>query len=399
MLKYRIIYIFAASAAVAFATAYSSKLTLVLLLTVLILPLVSILILLIQRFSLSFETDPKYIFTVKQRQFTITVKIRNRFIFPISPMKITGVFQDGEGNLITDKLMLVSVMPFCRRELVFSGHLKYRGEYLLGITGAELYDFLGIAGIKIKLEPKCRTVVAPRRLTVGKSGALCTDDSDSRRTSFTFFENDTFSSVREYGNSDSLRRVHWKLSAKMDKLMVKQSDLNLSSSATVLIDTSAENHGSVSGQRQVDAVLEASLAVIRKIIGDGNSAACVYRNEEKAAEIILAETAEDYEYLYYKFSVIPVCPRNNGAQELAEYSESILRRNEPVFIIAPELKANELKAMLSGSLAAAESVRIFLTEAEASPEFLAVVNSDRRVRVAVIDPENIALSLENAMFD
>ncbi len=399
MVKYRVIYIFALSAAVVFAAAYESKLTLVLMVTMLLLPVASFLILLIQRLALSFEVTPKSIFTTKLRSFTITVKIRNRFIFPISPMKITGVFQDNDGNLIADKLMVVSVMPFCKTEFLFNGFLKYRGEYLLGITGAEIHDFLGIFGMKIKLDPACHTVVAPRRLTVGRNGALCSDDNDSLRTEFTFFENDSFSAVREYGDGDSLRRVHWKLSAKMDKLMVKQSDLNLSSSAAIIIDTSTANSGEIKGECEVDAVLEAALAISRKVIGEGSSAACVYCDKPDSVETVVAETAEDFEYLYYKFSVIPVLPREEGAAALVRGSERVLRDNELVFILAPELKAEELREMLSGGLSKSKSIRIFLTSGTPDDEFINTVNSDPRVKVAEIDPENIAFSLENALFD
>lgn len=399
MVKYRVIYILALSATVIFAVAYKSKLTLVLLVTMLLLPAVSFLILLIQRFALSFEISPKSIFTTKLRNFSITVTIRNRFIFPVSPMKLTGFFQDTDGNLITDKLMIISVMPFSKTEFLFNGFLKYRGEYFLGITGAEIYDFLGIFGMKMKFEPVCRTVVAPRRLTIGRNNALCTDDNDSLRTRSTFFENDTFSAVREYADGDSLRRVHWKLSAKMDKLMVKQSDLNLSSNVALLIDTSTKNSGTVKGECEVDAVLEASLAVARKVIGDGSSATCVYLEDKDSVVTVTAETADDFEYLCYNFSILPVLERNEGALALLRGAKQVFYNNELVFIIASELSAKELENMLSGGLSKSKSIRIFLTSGMPDEEFLVVVNSDSRVRVAEIDPENIALSLENALLD
>lgn len=399
MIKYRVIYILVLSAAVVFAAAYESRLTLILLVTLFALPVVSFLILLMQRAALAFEVTPKSVFTTKQRRFSITLKIQNRFIFPISPMKITGVFQDTEGNLITDKLMIVSVMPFGKSEFIFNGHLKYRGEYFLGITGAEIYDFLGIFGMKIKFTPDSRVVVAPRRLMIGQNGALCSDDNDSLRTEFTFFENDSFSSVREYADGDSLRRVHWKLSAKMDKLMVKQSDLNLSSSAAIVIDTSTVNCGEVRGECEVDAVLEAALAIARKVIGEGSSAACIYCGETGEPEACVAQTAEDYEFLYYQFSVVPVLERTEGAAGLVRHGAKLLGENELAFIIAPELKAEELRSALSGGLSRCKSIRIFLTSGTPDDEFISVVNDDPRIRVAEIDPENIAASLETALFD
>lgn len=399
MAKFRIIYIFVLSAAVIFAAAYESRLTLILLISLFALPAASFLILLIQRIAVDFEVTPKSTFTTKLRRFSVTVKIRNRFIFPISPMKITGVFHDGDGNLITDKLMIVSVMPFSKSEFIFNGHLNYRGEYMLGITGAEMYDFLGIFRIKIKFSPDSRVVVAPRRLNIGQNGALCSDEDDSLRTEFTFFENDSFSAVREYADGDSLRRVHWKLSAKLDKLMVKQSDLNLSSSAAIIIDTSTENHGDIKGECDVDAVLEAALAIARKVISEGSSAACVYNVDEDTAETVVAQTSEDYEYLYYKFSVIPVLERTEEAVPLMAGAGNILRDNDLVFVIAPELKAEELRKMLAGGLSKSRSIRIFLTSGVPDGEFMGIINDDPRIKVAEIDPENIAVSLENALFD
>lgn len=387
------------SAAVIFAAAYESRLTFILMVTLFLLPVASFLILLTQRLALSFEVTPKNIFTTKLKRFSVNVRIKNRFIFPVSPMKLTGIFQDTDGNLITDKLMIVSVMPFSKSEFIFNGFLKYRGEYLLGITGAEIYDFLGIFCMKIRFSPESRVVVAPRRLSISQNGALCSDDDDSLRTEFTFFENDSFSSVREYGDGDSLRRVHWKLSAKMDRLMVKQSDLNLSSSAAVIIDTSTEDYNDISGECQVDAVLEAALAVIRKIIGEGSSAGCIFSDEDKLPEAVLAESEEDYEYLYYRFSVLPVSERTDGAAGLIRDSGKLIADHELAFIIAPEIRAEELRNALSEGLRRCKSIRIFLTSGEPDGELLSIVNSDTRIKVAEIDPENISASLEAALFD
>ena len=189
MVKNRVIYIFILAMSVVFAAAYASKLTLVLMLTLLILPVISFTMLLFTRFAVALELSGNSLFTTKQRRFTIAVKAKNRFIFPISPLKMTGTFQDDDGNLIKDKLIVASVMPFSRSEFVFDGFLKYRGAYTLGITSAELYDFLGLFRFRLKKLPVCKVVVAPRRLILSENGALCDEENDSLRTQYTFFEN------------------------------------------------------------------------------------------------------------------------------------------------------------------------------------------------------------------
>lgn len=399
MVKYRVIYVFILALSVVFAAAYESKLTFVLMLTLLIMPVISFVFLVISRLAIKLEISRTEIFTSKQRRFTVAARIKNRFILPVAPIKLTGAFHDDEGALVKDKLICASVMPFGCSEFVFDGFLRYRGEYMLGITEAQIFDFLGIFHFRLKNLPVCYVTVAPRRLILSENGALCDEETDSLRTQFTFFENDTFSSIREYADGDSLRRVHWKLSAKQDKLMVKQSDLNLSSSAALVIDTSSLYAGDVQAQCDIDAILEAALAVARKILADGSTAACIYRDEADKTEIVAAQTADDFEYLYRKFSVIPILPPEAELSELISAGTQTIRDSGLAFIFSSFIKTETLRTALEGGLAPCTGIRIFLTSEKTDEGFTELVNTDNRIKVAFIDPENIAASLEAALFE
>lgn len=397
MAKYRICYLLLVISAGVFAGAYNSKLTFVLFLGTLLLPAATLLLLVIERLALRLEVSPNRIFSQKLQQFAVTVTVRNRFIVPVSPMKLTGVFQDEDGNLISDKTMIVSVMPFCKSEFVFNGCLKYRGEYRLGLSEAVIYDLLGIFRFRIRLTPKINTVIAPRRLTVGQSNALCSDDYDSARTRMSFFENNSFSAVREYVEGDPLRHVHWKLSAKQDKLMVKQMEQNLGTNALIITDTASRLPDEQERVRAVDAAIEVSLAITGKIIADGRCALNFFcPSEGSSSELFSAEAAEDYEKLYYAFSVLPILSKGGAAA----LTQELLERQivcETVFVATDRLSADELRQMLSGGLSACKSVRIFLTGGEPDAELTLLSDSEERVRVRVIDPEEIALSLRSAL--
>ena len=399
MVRYRITYIFILAMSVVFAAAYESKLTLVIMLTLLFLPLISFLLLVITRLAIALEISSTDIFTSKQRRFTIAVRVKNRFLLPISPVKMTGVFHDSDGNLIKDKLIVASVMPFNKAEFIFDGFLKYRGDYTLGIKTAEIYDFLGLFRFKMKKLPVCHVTVAPRRLILGENGALCEEETDSLRTQYTFFENDTFTSVREYADGDSLIRVYWKLSAKQDKLMVKQSDLNLSSSAALIIDTSTVYADENQSECEIDALLEAALAVARKIITEGSTAACIYNNEAVETEIIPAQTADDFEYLYHKFPLVPICEPEDNMVRLSADGSEVIRDSGLVFVFSSFMRTEVLRSALAGGLASATGIRIFLTSEKYDEGFTSLVDSDSRIRVAHIDPDNIAASLEAALFE
>ncbi|MCM1335606.1 MAG: DUF58 domain-containing protein [Bacteroides sp.] len=397
MAKYRIGYLLLVIGAGVFAGAYNSKLTFVLFIAALLLPVATFLLLVCERLALKLEVSPARVFSQKLQQFAVTVTVRNRFLIPVSPMRLTGVFPDGDGNLVADKTMIVSVMPFRKSEFIFNGCLKYRGEYRLGLSEAVIYDLLGIFHFRIRLTPGVRAVIAPRRLTVDQSNALCSDDHDSARTQMSFFENNSFSAVREYVEGEPLRHVHWKLSAKQDKLMIKQMEQNLGTNALVITDTASRLADEGDRVRAVDAAIEVSLAVTGKIIADGRCAVNFFcPSEGTPSELFAAETAEDYEKLYYAFSVLPILAKGGAAALVRELVERRIE-SETIFIATDRLSAAELREMLGGGLSAAKSIRIFLTGGEPERDLALLADAEERVRVRVIDPDEIALSLRNAL--
>ena len=398
MKKNRIIYIFLLIAAAIFAGAYESKLTFIILVTLIALPVMTLLLLILEKFAMKLEVKPESLFVQKLRRFSITVTIRNRFIVPMSPVRVTGVFQDEDGNLIHDKTLIVSVMPFCKTELLFGGCLKYRGEYRLGACEAALYDLLGLFCIKTKMTPSCDVIVAPRRLSLERTNSLCADDYDSAQTKMSFFESNSFSSVREYAEGETLRYVHWKLSAKQDTLMVKQMEQNLGANSVVITDMTAFSDSAEDNIRAADAAVEASLAITGKIVSEGRGAVNLFRSGGGEAEIFPVESPEDFERLYCIFSVIPVT-ESGGISKLVGKMQECAVSSETVFIIAPRIDAEDMRRLLGGGLSGCKKIQAFLTAGEPDAGLVSLAETDSRLILAEIDPEDIALSLRNILSD
>lgn len=398
MRRNRIIYIFLLIAAAIFAGAYQSKLTFVILITLAALPVATLLLLILERFALKLEVNPKGLFVQKLRSFSITVTIRNRFIVPMSPVRVTGVFQDEDGNIINDKTMIVSVMPLCKTELLFGGCLKYRGEYHLGVCEAALYDLLGIFCIRAKISPSCDVVVAPRRLTLERTDSLCTDDYDSAQTKMSFFESNSFSSIREYAEGETLRYVHWKLSAKQDTLMVKQMEQNLGASSVIITDMTAFSDSDEENIRAADAAVEVSLAITGKIVSEGRSAVNMFRSGGEEAEIFPVESPEDYDRLYCIFSVIPIT-ENGGIAKLVNKMQESAVSSETLFIAAPRVDSDDMRRLLGGELSGFKKIHVFLTAGEPDAGLISLAETDTRLVLSEIDPEDIALSLRNILSD
>ena len=90
--------------------------------------------------------------------------------------------------------------------------------------------------------------------------------SDSRVTRHWEQITTDVASIRGYIEGDSMRRIHWPYTARMNELMVKEFDMGLSAEAWVLLDMHEDSHFGVDLD-DVDNTEELSVTVAASIVG------------------------------------------------------------------------------------------------------------------------------------
>ncbi|MDA0264076.1 MAG: DUF58 domain-containing protein [Chloroflexi bacterium] len=89
--------------------------------------------------------------------------------------------------------------------------------------------------------------------------------SDSRTTRHWEQITTDVASIRSYVEGDSLRRIHWPYTARMNQLMVKEFDIGLSAESWVLLDMHRDSHFGAD-QDEVNNTEELSVTVASSII-------------------------------------------------------------------------------------------------------------------------------------
>ena len=90
--------------------------------------------------------------------------------------------------------------------------------------------------------------------------------SDSRATKHWEQITTDVSSIRSYVEGDSMRRIHWPYTARMNELMVKEFDMGLSAEAWVLLDMHHLSHYGIE-QDDVNNTEELAVTVAASIVG------------------------------------------------------------------------------------------------------------------------------------
>lgn len=392
MNKYRATYIFFIAALIIFAFGYQSRLSIVLLAAFVALPIVTLILLLISFLTCKISVAPQSIVVQKTQSFSVELKITNRFIIPLAPVRIFGMFQDEKDIRLEKKQVLMSIPPFKSKTISFGGSLKYRGEYFLGIERAEFYDLLKIWRFTKRFKPSARVVVIPRKLDV-KSGTDTADsDIEHIMSRFSAYEKNSFSSIREYREGDSLRSVHWKLSAKQEELIVRELEQNMSSNAVIFCDLSgnAENNDIRCGQ--TDTAIETALAVTKACISESNTAVNVWYSEQNNS--CISESIEDYERLFYMYSIAEADKNNDFTQTINAFTD-YCKGSETIYIITSRID-EKLAECLKMAEIDMSRVKILAVNCGITntAEYLA---AETGAIICEIDENNLIFSIENAI--
>lgn len=119
---------------------------------------------------------------------------------------------------------------------------KHAGRYEIAVTSALLTDPLQLSSKNIVCSDRQYVTIMPETFDMHLSYASDAAMLESDRTADSRKGNDPgeVRAIREYVPGDPVRNIHWKLSEKMDKLLVKELGNPITDQFLVILDTARE---------------------------------------------------------------------------------------------------------------------------------------------------------------
>lgn len=132
------------------------------------------------------------------------------------------------------------------------------GRVRLTVASVRLYDCFGLIGVKAKTEAHAAAVVQPdtfpQNLLLIPSSARV-EEAEDYSTERPGSDLSEIFQIRDYIPGDSPRQVHWKLSQKYGKLIVKDASLPITRSAALFWERAEETPTSVRTDAEVEIVV------------------------------------------------------------------------------------------------------------------------------------------------
>jgi uncharacterized protein (DUF58 family) len=194
------------------------------------------------------------------QQVEVTLEVTNRWILPLRSVLVT----DRLGGLFatTPPVFLVSLRPRETRVLAWTAEARERGELTVGPVDLEGPGLLGLrrwraegaALLKVLIYPAVFPLTLEHRkgLPAGTIPVLNRLYEDVSR----------FRSLREYTPGDELRRINWKVSARMGKLHTMEYVPALSFPVLVLLDLTSADYPLSMRRHLIERAIEIAASLV-----------------------------------------------------------------------------------------------------------------------------------------
>lgn len=176
--------------------------------------------------------------TLKGTTLPVKLQLRNNSQFPLIHVeigfRITSPYYPNED-------VFTYVLPALRKDttsLEIPITLKHYGLFQFEIITLKTYDYLHFVSYVKPVSKTSQLIVHPDNVTTIKIPDVIYEEGfDEYETSLQKGNlSSNVTDVREYQPGDRLQKIHWKLSAKIDKLMVKENEAAASHQFYVLME-------------------------------------------------------------------------------------------------------------------------------------------------------------------
>lgn len=230
-----------------------------------VIPIISIASLYIAGRKISMTYD----FDIDDRNARGLFHVDNRTMIPVACI----CFSIDCKNIMTGQMEHFDEV-FClaarsSRNIECEMFLKHCGRIHIGVEAFKATDWLGLVSINLKCEAELDQMIEPEYKEVEVSISAVNDpDPEGEKYSLVKSGNDPSEilAIREYIPGDSVKSIHWKLSNKMNSILVRELGLPVADKVLMILDTSVPSETEMD---MIDELMSIFASVSRRLLDMG----------------------------------------------------------------------------------------------------------------------------------
>lgn len=284
-----------------------------------------------------------------------TIRVKNIGFLPLPRVALRLTCRNLRTGEETAQNVILSLLPKETREAAFCLDCPHCGTIRMEAAEVTVYDLFGLARRQKRCTDDTEFNVLPAlfqpEILLRDSAAALPDNDVYAPDRPGNDPGETFA-VREYVPGDMLRKIHWKLSEKTDRLMVREFGLPVVNEVLLLLETAGSTDAEAT-----NALTEVFASVSRALLLQGCAHQVGWQGEE---DFCLQTVSDEQEFDAMLEALLRLPPRESGSvarafSEIAPHGGFV-----HVLVVAPQVPAgmrelvsgNRVSVLLCGSAAA-----------------------------------------------
>lgn len=344
------------------------------------IPVISLIYLLCvyARFKIYQETSRRNIVCGQPEPYFFTLENEDYFVYTSVSVRMHSDF-----SYVEESFDQVEYELFPRQSSTFETRIvcKYRGEYEIGVKEVAVRDLFGLFCLRYPVSGQIKAAVAPRVVPLSRLRSIY--DLPAFLTRETSGSTDADILVRDYVEGDSLKQVHWKATARQQKLKVRIFTGQESQGISIFCDTRRYSEDRREYLPLENKLLEVFLAV-GYYFAERNRAFAAYYGQRGNRDAV--EGMGAFDAFYKRVSDIVFDPREDMGAQLARAVQSGEALGGLLFCVLHELTPEVLKLTERLTAGGAAVVLYVVTDREPEP-YLKQAAARRRIAVIPVEAE------------
>lgn len=266
-----IIFFLVAVATGVFFVLYKDVIALILFLSVLLIPIILLIIHLISFLLTKIDVEIEESNSSTKKPIKIIISIENKSPFSITHIRVDAKFKNRFFDTEHDCRFVISSTPFSTKKLKYEISSVHIGNIDFLLKKAVFYDYFSMFRFSKRINITKVVPIYPESVPVSV---------EVRPNNFFLGEADKFSKVkagddpsevfniREYIQGDKLNKIHWKLTSKTDKYMVKEYSLPVSDNIFIYLDLKCKDESEES-LLFIDSLIKSFFSISKEFINKG----------------------------------------------------------------------------------------------------------------------------------
>ncbi len=268
-------------------------------------------------------------------QITIDYRIDNNTFFHIPYLEIHSHISR-ELTKKTPEKIIKSLEPYELYTYKETVNLKRRGYFEIGTVEVVISDVFGFFSLRKNYSTKSSLLVYPEIIqlsnftinSVEQMGELPIED-------LIFQDKSRIANLRDFREGDSIKSIHWKLSAKLDDIIVKEYEKRGDAQVSIFVNNHIDCFKNDVQRQLEDKIVDISLSIISYYI---NQSIPVYFYTQNNKERVQLEGRESSDLKGFLEFLAPF--KANGNMEFSHFltvNMDNLKKDMTIIIITPNL--------------------------------------------------------------